>query len=155
MNKMSKHEENPLSFIIDRRHAGLTLLTSIKGYSSILQKDILGDISNETRKALRIIYDCCEIPWMSWVDLSDLIEQNKSEKALEILGQLDNTEKSFLVRSFISKSLASLEIAEKQASAILKESHNLSDEQLKYAEIIEHNCTREIDIWKEIALHFS
>jgi hypothetical protein len=72
MNKKSKHEENPLLFIIERRHAGLTLLTSIKGYSSILQKDILGDISDEHRKALQIIYDCCETPWMNWVDLSDL-----------------------------------------------------------------------------------
>ncbi|MCL4259224.1 MAG: hypothetical protein KJZ52_01240, partial [Anaerolineales bacterium] len=78
-------------FIIGSRHAGLTLLTSIKGYSSVLQKNVIGEISDTHRKALKVIFDCCETPWESWITLTKLIEQNEEEKVLEILCQVDGT----------------------------------------------------------------
>ena len=72
---MSKNEEHSPQFIIGSRHAGLTLLTSIKGYASVLQNKILGEISEVHRKALQDIIEYCEAPWESWIALTELIEQ--------------------------------------------------------------------------------
>jgi len=152
---MSVDEENPLLFIIGCRHAGLTLLTSIKGYSSVLQKNVVGEMSDVHRKALQTIFDCCETPWTSWISLTEIIERNDYEKANEILSQIDGTGQSYLERNFISKSLLSLDVAKKESGAILEQAQQLSDEQRHLVEIIDNNCKREIEVWKEIALHFS
>jgi hypothetical protein len=48
-----------------------------------------------------------------------------------------------------------LETAKKESGAILEQAQQLSDEQRFYVEIIDKNCEREIDVWEEIALHFS
>ena len=148
---MPKNKKRSTSFIIESRHAGLTLLTSIRGYSSILQNNIIGKVSDAHQKALQVIFDCCEIPWESWITLTELIEQNDDEKVIEILSQLDGTGQSYLERNFVSKSLASLEIAQRESSTILEQVQQLTDEQRTYVEIIDKNCRHEINIWNEIA----
>jgi hypothetical protein len=148
---MSVDEENPLLFITGSRHAGLTLLTSIQGYSKVLQQEM----SVTHQKALQVILDCCEIPWASWISLTRIIEQNDHEKAIEILSQVDGTGQSYLEQNFINKSLASLEIAKKESGGILEQAQQLTDDQRFFIEIIDENCEREIEVWKEIALYFS
>jgi hypothetical protein len=73
----------------------------------------------------------------------------------EILSQVDDAGQSYLEQNFINKSLASLEIAKKESSKILEQAQQLSDEQRFYVEIIDKDCEREIEVWKEIALYFS
>lgn len=142
-------------FIIGSRHAGLSRLNSIKAYSNILQKDILGEISNTQRKGLIVISDCCETSWECWETLTRLIEQNEDDKTLEILRQTDTSGKSYLERNFIQKSILSLKIAKKEVICILEHAQNLTDEQKKYVEMIGDNCQHEIDIWKEISFYYS
>jgi hypothetical protein len=152
---MSKYEKRPPMFITGSRHAGLTLLTSIKGYSSVLQNNIIGEMSDAHRKALQVIFDCCNTPWESWITLTELIDQNEHEKVIEILSKVDETGQSYLERNFIRKSLMSLEIAQNESSAILEQAQQLNDDQRSYVEIINKNCQREIEVWKEIAEYFS
>jgi hypothetical protein len=128
---------------------------SIKGYSSVLHKNIVGEMSDAHRKALKIVFDCCDIPWESWATLTELIEQSEDEKVMEILSQVDNTGQSYLEQNFIRKSLASMEIAKTESSTILQQAEQLTDEQRLYVEIINKNCQREIEVWKEIAEYFS
>ena len=142
-------------FIIGSRHLGLTLLTSIKAYSSILQKDVLGEISDTNREALKVIIDCCETSWECWSTLTEIIEQNEEDQILDILYQADKSGKSYLERNFIQKSIASLEIAKKEANKILEQAQKLTDEQNRFVKMIDENCEREIGVWKEIALYFS
>jgi len=149
---MPKKEKRSTSFIIESRHAGLTLLTSIRGYSSTLQTNIIGEVSDAHRKALQVIFDCCETPWKSWITLTELIENNEDEKVIEILSQIDGTGQSYLNRNFVCTSLASLEIAKRESTTILEQTQQLTDEQRFYVEIIDKNCRREIDVWEEIAL---
>ena len=152
---MSQNDKKSPQYIIGSRHAGLTLLSSIKGYASVLQKNIAGEMSDAHRKALQVIFDCCETPWESWWDISELIEKNDDEKVIEILNQEDNTGKSYLERNFIATSIASMDVAIKYSSAILREAEQLSNDQRKFIEIIDNNCKREIDVLKEIAEYFS
>lgn len=72
-------------FITGSRHAGLTLSTSIKGCSAVLQHNIIGEMSDAHRKALQVIFDCGDVPWESWVTLTELIDQNEHEEVMEIL----------------------------------------------------------------------
>ena len=152
---MTQNDEKSPQYIIGARHAGLTLLSSIKGYASVLQKNIVGEMSDAHQKVLQVIFDCCETPWESWITLTELIEKNENEKVIEVLSQVDSTGRSYLERNFIDKSIASIDVAKKYSSAILKEAQQLSDDQKNFLEIIDNNCKREIDIWKEIAEHFS
>ena len=99
---MSTNEKRSPLFIIGSRHLGLTLLTSIKGFSSILQTDVIGEMRDAHRQAFKVIFDCCDTPWKSWITLSQLIEQNEDEKVTEILSQVDETGQSYLERHFIS-----------------------------------------------------
>ena len=142
-------------FIIGSRHLGLTLLTSIKAYSSILQKDVLGEISDTNREALKVIIDCCETSWECWSTLTEIIEQNEEDQILDILYQADKSGKSYLERNFIQKSIASLEIAKKEANRILEQAQKLTDEQNRFVTMIGKNCEHEINVWKEIASYFS
>ena len=151
---MMKHE-SALDFIIEYRQAGVTLLNSIKGYSSILRKNGVGEVSEVHGKELQVISDCCEIPWEKWIALTKLINHNKPENAIAILREADDTGKSNIQRNFIDKAIQSLEIVVAESTAILKEPQLLSDEQLKYVEFIKNDCRREIEIWKEMASHFS
>jgi len=151
---MPTNEKRSPRFIIGCRHEGRSFLVSIKGYSSILQKKVIGEISDDHRKGLKVIFDCCNIPWESWTTLSELIEQNQEEKVAEILNQVDNTGQSYLERNFIRKSLASMEVAQKESSTILQQAEQLTDEQRFYVEIINKHCQNEIEIWKEIAEYF-
>ncbi len=112
-------------------------------------------MSDAQRKALKVIFDCCNIPWESWATLTLLIEQNEDEKVMEILTQVDDTGQSYLERNFIRKSLESMEIAENESSTILQQAEQLTNEQRFYVEIIHKNCQGEIDVWKEIAEYFS
>ncbi|MFN8398739.1 MAG: hypothetical protein U0X74_01895 [Anaerolineales bacterium] len=142
-------------FIIGSRHAGLSRLTSINAYSTILQKGILGEISDTQRKALIVISDCCETSWECWKTLTKLIEQNEDDKAIEILCQTDTSGQSYLEKNFIQKSISCLEIAKKEVSSILEKAQNLTDEQRHYVEMIDNNCQHEIDIWIEVSLYYS
>lgn len=141
-------------FIIGSRHLGLTLLTSIKAYSSILPKDVLGEISDTNREALKVIIDCCETSWECWSTLTKIIEQNEEDQTLDILYQADKSGKSYLERNFIQKSIASLEIAKKEANRILEQAQKLTDEQNRFVTMIGENCEHEINVWKEIASYF-
>jgi hypothetical protein len=152
---MTTNEQRSPSFIIGCRHGGRSFLTAIKGYSSILQNEIVGEVSGIHRKALQVIFDCCDTPTESWHILTELIEQNEGEKVMEILSQADETGQSYLEQKFISKSLAAMEIARNESSTILLQSEQLTDEQRHYVEIIHNNCQREIEVWKEIAEYFS
>jgi hypothetical protein len=152
---MSMTEKRSPSFIIGSRHMGRSYLVSIKGYSAILQKNVVGEMSDTHRQALKIVFDCCDTPIQSWNTLSELVEQNNDEKAMEILSQVDDTGQSLLERNFISKSLSSMEIARNASSAILRQAEQLTDEQRFYVEIIHKNCQGEIEVWKEIAEYFS
>ena len=152
---MSTNENRSPLFITGSSHVGLTLLTSIKGFSSILRASVLGGTNDVHRQALQVIFDCCDTPWKSWISLSELIEQNEGEKVIEILSQVDDTGQSYLERNFIRKSLASMEIAQNQSNTILEQAQQLNDEQKLYVEIINKNCRQEIDVWKEIAEYFS
>lgn len=49
----------------------------------------------------------------------------------------------------------SLEIAQNELSAILEQAKQLNDEQRFNVEIINKNCQRQIEVWKEIAEYFS
>jgi hypothetical protein len=152
---MSNSESEGYPFIfITWRHAGLTLLTSIKGYSSVLQNKILGEVSNTQRKALQMIHESCESPWESWLAFKELMEQNKYEKVVETLKQVDDTGQSYLETQFANKALASLETMQQQLLIIQNEAQNLSDEQRKYIEIINDNCKREMDLWKEVIAYY-
>jgi len=115
----------------------------------------MGEMSDAHRKALKVIFYCCDIPWESWATLTLLIEENEEEKVMEILSQVDGTGQSYLERNFIRKSLESMEIAENESSTILQQAEQLTDEQRFYTEIIHKNCQGEIDVWKEIAEYFS
>ena len=149
------NHESALDFIIEYRQAGLTLLNSIKGYSSILRKKGVGKVSDFHGKKLRVISDCCEIPWEKWIALTELIDHNEPENAIAILRETDETGKSNIQRNFIDKAIQSLEIVIAESTALLKEPQLLSNEHLKYVEIIKNDCRREIEIWKEMASHFS
>jgi hypothetical protein len=149
----SESEGYPFIFIT-WRHAGLTLLTSIKGYSSVLQNKILGEVSNAQRKALQMIHESCESPWESWLAFIELMEQNKYGNVVETLKQVDNTGQSYLETQFVNKALVSLETMQQQLLIIQNEAQNLSDEQRKYIEIINDNCKREIALWKEVIAYY-
>ena len=82
---MPKYEKRTPMFITGSRHAGLTLSTSIKGCSAVLQHNIIGEMSDAHRKALQVIFDCGDVPWESWVTLTELIDQNEHEEVMEIL----------------------------------------------------------------------
>ena len=58
-------------------------------------------MSEAHRKALKTIFNCCDIPSESWTTLTELIEQNEDEKVIQILSQVDNTGQSYLERNFI------------------------------------------------------
>jgi hypothetical protein len=153
-NIMSVDEENPLLFIIGCGHTGLELLTVIKAFSSVLQENSFGEMSDGHRKSLQVILDCCETPWSSWLSLTELIRRNDYEKANEILSQIDGTGQSCLERNFVSNSLLSLGVAKKEIGAILQQAQQLSDKQRDLVERIDNSCKREIDVWKEIAEYF-
>ena len=129
----SESEGYPFIFIT-WRHAGLTLLTSIKGYSSVLQNKILGEVSNAQRKALQMIHESCKSPWESWLAFIELMEQNKYGNVVETLKQVDNTGQSYLETQFVNKALVSLETMQQQLLIIQNEAQNLSDEQ-RYSNI--------------------
>jgi hypothetical protein len=152
---MSINEKRSPWVIIGFRHPGRSFLVSIKGYSSVLQKNIVGEMSEAHRKSLKVIFDCCDTPWESWATLTELIEQNEDEKSIEILSQIDDTGQSYLERNFIRKSIASMEIAQNESSTILQQAEQLTEEQRFYVEIIDKNCQREIEVWKEVAEYFS
>jgi hypothetical protein len=152
---MSMNEKRSPSFIIGSRHAGRSFLVSIKGYSSILHKNILGEMSDVHRQALKVIFDCCDIPAECWETLSELIEQNEEEQVMAILNQVDNTGQNYLGRSFICKSIESMEIAKNEASTILQQAAQLTDEQRIHVEIVHKHCQDEIEVWKEIGEYFS
>jgi len=152
---MSINEERSPSFIIGSRHAGRSLLVSIKGYSAILQHNAVREMSDAHRQAMKVVFDCCDTPAECWNTLSELIEQNGDAKAMEILSQVDDSGQSFLERDFISKSLASMEIARNVSSDILQKAEHLTEEQRLYVEFIHKNCQGEIEVWKEIAEYFS
>jgi hypothetical protein len=133
---------------------GRSCLVSIQGYSAILHKNLVGEMSEDHRNTLKAIFDCCNIPSESWTILTELIEQNEDEKVMEILSQVDDTGQSYLERNFIHTSLAYMEIAEAKSSTILQQAGQLTDEQRFYVEIIYKNCQREIEVWKEIAEYF-
>ena len=134
---------------------GRSCLVSIQGYSKVLYKNIVGEMSDAHRKALKTICSCCDTPAESWTTLSELIEQNEDERVMEILSQVNDTGQSYLERNFIRPSLASMEIAEAESSIILQQAEQLTHDQRFYVEIIHKNCQREIDVWKEIAEYFS
>jgi len=152
---MSIIEKRSPLFIIGSRHMGRSFLVSIRGYSAILQNNVFGEMSDAHRQALKVVFDCCDTPIESWNTLSELIEQNDAEKAMEILSQVDNSGQSYLHRNFISKSLASMEIARNASSTILQKAEQLTEDQRVYVEIIHKNCQGEIEVWKEIAEYFS
>lgn len=134
---------------------GRAFITSIKGYSKILQENIAGEMSDVHRKALKVIFDCCEVPSESWAILTELIEHNDEDKAMEILNQVDSAGQSYIERDFIRRSIASMEIVQNESSAILQQSNQLTEDQRLFVEIINNNCQREIEVWKEIAEYFS
>ena len=152
---MSSNEKRSPSFIIGSRHMGRSYLTSIKTYSSWLQTNVIGKMSDAHGKALKIVFDCCDIPRESWETLSELIEQNDGEKVMKTLSQVDHTGQSYLERNFINKSLASMEIAQNALRTILEQIEQLTEEQRLHVEIIYKDCQREIDVWKEVAEYYS
>jgi hypothetical protein len=127
----------------------------MQGYSTVLHKNIFGEMNDAHRKALEVILDCCDTAWKSWINLCEFIEQNEEERAMEILLQVDGVGQSYLERNFILTSLAAMEIAEDQSSTILQQAELLTEEQKFYVEIVHNNCQREIEVWKEIAEYFS
>jgi hypothetical protein len=152
---MSLDEKRSPSFIIGSRHMGRGFLLPIKTYSVVLQLNGFGEMSDAHNKALKVVSTCCDDIDRNWVTLSELIEQNDEEKAMEILGQVDATGQSYLERNFINKSLASMENAQKALRTILEQIDQLTDDQRLHVEIIHQDCQREIEIWKEVAEYYS
>jgi hypothetical protein len=151
---MSLSEKHSPSFIIGSRHAGRSYLVSIVSYSSILQLNVFGEMSDAHRNALKVVSKCCDTPDQGWKVLSEMVEQNGDERAMEILSQVDDSGQSYLERNFISKSIESMEIARNASGNILQQAEQLSEDQRLYVEMINKNCQSEIDVWKDLAEYY-